>query len=116
MSNAAATTPNSTALSCLKLAESVLPLAFGSLYHTMMYASLTDHPYAEQVADLVQEQMQILRKITTKSLIPFNEFDKMDVRMNWMNVRSESMNKDDPLIARYFELHSMRMSYLPAKN
>lgn len=98
------------------VAEETLPLATLSLYYAALYAMATLHPRMEAAAEQAGEQGALLERITTAGLIPFSSDDDLAHRRAWLDSAIDRLDKTNPLMARYAELHAMRLEYLPRRN
>ncbi len=97
-----------------KHAETALPLAYGSLVHTLAYAFATLSPHLQGVAMACEEQSELLGKILKAGLIPCAIDDQATARA-YLDARIEAIAHQHPLLARYAALHAMRLDWLPKR-
>lgn len=96
-------------------ADTALPLAYGSLQHAFVYVCATLSPHAEAAARAHAEQTALVNRILTAGLLPFGTDEVVAARAH-LDANIERMQGSHPLLARYAELHAMRLDWLPRKN
>lgn len=96
-------------------ADAALPLAYGSLHHTFVYLCATLSAHAEAAADACTEQVALVDRILNAGLLPFGADEVVAARAH-LDAHIERMPREHPLLARYAELHAMRLDWLPARN
>lgn len=96
-------------------ADTALLVAYGSLQQTFVYACATLSPHAEAAARAHAEQTALVDRILNAGLLPFGADEVVAARAH-LDANIERMPREHPLLARYAELHAMRLDWLPARN
>lgn len=96
-------------------ADTALPLAYGSLLQAFVYTCATLSPHAEAAGRAHAEQAALVNRILNAGLLPFGADEVVAARAH-LDANIERMQTDHPLLARYAELHAMRLNWLPARN
>lgn len=95
-------------------AVTALPLAYGSLTQAFVHACASLSPHALALAQACSEQAALLPGIRAAGLIPYHA-DEQAARA-YLDAHIEQMPRPHPLLARYAELHAMRLQFLPARH
>lgn len=99
-----------------EIAAEALPYARRSLAHTVTYLSAIQDERGLEALRLLDEQDQVLERITRAGLIPYPASSEVEERRAFLDEAIDRLRHQDPLLARYGDLHDRRLAFLPSLN